>query len=59
MNLDGQFFNQIVVLVVAHIQVFAVFSQHAFSPKVKSIHEIVTSEFKSIKGVPRRDGASR
>jgi hypothetical protein len=29
-----------VVLVVAHIQVFAVFSQHAFSPEVKSVHKI-------------------
>jgi hypothetical protein len=38
MDLDGQLFNQIVVLVVAYVQVFAVFSQHADSPKVSFFH---------------------
>ena len=30
-NFDGEFFNQIVVLVIAHVQVFAVFCQHCLS----------------------------
>jgi hypothetical protein len=38
MDLDGQLFNQVVVLVVAYVQVFAVFSQHADSPEVGSFH---------------------
>jgi len=32
MNLQGQFFNEVVVFVVAYVQVFAVFSQHGVSP---------------------------
>ena len=38
MDLDGQLFNQVVVFVVAYVQVFAVFSQHADSPEVGSFH---------------------
>jgi hypothetical protein len=38
MDLDGQLFNQVVVFVVAYVQVFAVFSQHAYSPEVGSFH---------------------
>jgi hypothetical protein len=34
-NFNRQFFDQVVVLVVAHVQVFAVFSQHSLSPFIK------------------------
>jgi hypothetical protein len=31
-NLDGQFFNQVVVFVIAHVEMLAVFCQHEVAP---------------------------